>query len=1025
MRPMCITRPIRLVRMRAVLAAWLTIVLGSAPLAWADEAAVAAAQALGKARPVLTAQPDGNLVCEAEEFQVQSPGWEAKPWGSNYYAATFANTLLSRKAYLGAPADGPRTTASLNIQVPERGRYLVLARYEAAYRFQTQFRIQVAQNGKVLFDRLYGARDNLKIWAFGQKLKSEVAWSWGAVENIVWEGHDAAVDLEAGKATVTLVADKQPKPAAKRNVDLVMLTRDAEQVQMRIDKEGYLPLDGMLTQSGDVWLRVHNQGGEKIAVAAPPCQEHSPYWVHIRNWKPMSIAVEPGQTTEWIDVGGLLDALNDGQWSLTVAPPTNCRIELGVRTASGSIEVIKEVAGKLGTVPLAYHADTRYSHLLRSREEVLLDLLAYLKKIPVHGKTPQRTLIYASTFAPGLSPQYDAAAADLRRMYGLSDPVPTTPSAGGIPRGYIDVRSVPTDKLADHCTQLGAGAKQIAVVSLGDEIGLPQPAGQAANDAFRAWLMKQGVKPADVDPAAGGDWSKIEYSPAANLKESKPGLYYWSRRYLHHYGIQAIKARTDILRPRLPAAQIGANFSPHHGGAAHAYLGEVFQWIQCFRDDGLTLPWSEDYIWQVPVGSPQMNEINLDMARAGLRGKPNRKILYYVMPHWPGNTPNMWRRLFYGALGHGMKIVNLFEFEPVQVAYTENHVTNDAMFGMVLVSFRELGTFEDFVQDGQVRPAQAALWFSETGDIWGDTDGSMAAAKRGLYTAIRHQQIPLDFVIDDDAQSGALAAYKVLYLTDAHVSAASSQKIAQWVAAGGTLLATAGAGMFDELNRPNKTLRELLGVEQIALDAPADAQVSYIKQDLPFAKPLATATWKTDDGERQLPALGARSRIQLAGATAVAAFSDGSPAVVERSVDKGRAIYCALLPSLAYYQPAIPLRPVDRGSTDDAMSHLLPSDFDPAAAALVALPAAGLMRPVVASEPLVETTLIDSKHGVLVPLVNWNATPQQGLTLTFNAPVPSGSAALASGKPVEVVKQDGKLTVKLDLEIADALMLRP
>src|SRR5947208_385650 len=82
-----------------------------------------------------------------------------------------------------------------------------------------------------------GARDNLKIWAFGQKLKKEVAWDWGAGENVVWEGHDAAVQLKAGTARLTLVADKQPEPAARRNVDLVMLTSDEEQVKQRIDKD--------------------------------------------------------------------------------------------------------------------------------------------------------------------------------------------------------------------------------------------------------------------------------------------------------------------------------------------------------------------------------------------------------------------------------------------------------------------------------------------------------------------------------------------------------------------------------------------------------------------------------------------------------------------------------------------------------------------------------------------------------------------------------------------------------------------
>ena len=71
----------------------------------------------------------------------------------------------------------------------------MLVRYEAAYRFETQFRVVVQQDDRQLLDRMYGARDNLKVWAFGQKLKREVGWEWGANENVVWEGHDAFVDL--------------------------------------------------------------------------------------------------------------------------------------------------------------------------------------------------------------------------------------------------------------------------------------------------------------------------------------------------------------------------------------------------------------------------------------------------------------------------------------------------------------------------------------------------------------------------------------------------------------------------------------------------------------------------------------------------------------------------------------------------------------------------------------------------------------------------------------------------------------
>ncbi len=188
----------------------------------------------GKNEPVLPA-PDGTIFCEAEEFKIEKGGWQAKKWGENYFAATLANTFLSRKAFIQAPSQCEEAIASINVSIEEPGNYLVLVRYEAPYRFETQFRVIVQQNGKTLMDRLYGSRENIKIWAFGQKLKKEVAWSWGAVENIVWEGHDAEVFLEKGLAKISIIAGKQPEPAAKRNIDIVMLTKDHQQVKTRIE----------------------------------------------------------------------------------------------------------------------------------------------------------------------------------------------------------------------------------------------------------------------------------------------------------------------------------------------------------------------------------------------------------------------------------------------------------------------------------------------------------------------------------------------------------------------------------------------------------------------------------------------------------------------------------------------------------------------------------------------------------------------------------------------------------------------
>lgn len=954
-------------------------------------------------------QSDGLIVAEAEEFDVQSPmesgGWQALPWGANYYAATFANTFLSRKAFLGAPADGPETVAAIQVTVTEAGKYLVLARYEAAYRFETQFRVVVEQAGQTRLDRLYGARDNVKIWAFSQKLQKEVAWPWGAVENVVWEGHDAFAELQPGVATIKLIAGPQPAPQAKRNVDLILLTRDQEMVNKRIATEQYLPLDGLLTQADDVWVKVHNPGVEAVSFNAQQVQEHSPYWIHQRNWKPIAVDVEPGQTTDWLDAGNLWDSLSDAQWVVNSTGP--CKVEVGVRSADGIIQSLRTIDLQ-DKATLIAPADMRYAREVRLQQEGIDDLLAQLDKTPKHGKAPSETLIIAYSAIP-----------EFEKLYGLA-------RVQGDQKVYVDWRGQTAAQLEETCQKLTAQEREaIRVVSLGDEIGLPSPDAATATEGFVAYLKAQGVKPSDLNAAAGDDWGQIAYNLDQALEVSSPGVYYWSRRYLHHYGIHEQKKLTDVLRKQLPNAHIGANYSPHHGGSLHSYLPPIYQWVSCFREDGMTLPWSEDYIWQLPVGSPQMNGINLDMFRAANRGKEGRKILYYVMPHWPGNTPAMWRRLYHNALGHGMTITNLFEFHPVWMAYTENHVSSPEMFATVLTTFRELGLYEDIVQSGAVRPAQVGLWFSETADIWGDNKGSFAAAKRALYTAILHQQVPLDFLVEQDAADGTLDQYRVIYLTDSHVTRAASTKLAEWVKAGGVLMATAGAGMFDEYNAPNQTMRELLGVNQTSLDAPAEAQLGFIKQDIQFVKPLATVSW----GDQSLQALGVVSRVDLpadGGTQLSATFADGSPAVTSRQVEKGRAIYCAFLPSLSYYQPAIPLRPVDRGSTDDAMAHFLPTDFSPGAADLIKLPLtdAGVVGPVQSSVALVECSIIDSPKGTAIVVTNWTTEPLKGLTLTLDFPVATGNVSLGSGGKIKVEQNAGKTQLKFDLDLGDVVIFR-
>jgi hypothetical protein len=129
------------------------------------------------------------------------------------------------------------------------------------------------------------------------------------------------------------------------------------------------------------------------------------------------------------------------------------------------------------------------------------------------------------------------------------------------------------------------------------------------------------------------NWDAVAFDMSRDVAGKHPRIFYYSNRFAHDFGIDNIKAKTVQLLGYFPRARSGANFSPHHGCY---YLNDVHQWVHAFRDKALILPWSEDYAWQMPMGSQQMTIIPISMFRAGLRKRPADPIL------WTGRPLKNW-----------------------------------------------------------------------------------------------------------------------------------------------------------------------------------------------------------------------------------------------------------------------------------------------------------------------------------------------------------------------------------------------
>jgi hypothetical protein len=141
-----------------------------------------------------------------------------------------------------------------------------------------------------------------------------------------------------------------------------------------------------------------------------------------------------------VEVGGTMDTLNDGQWNFT--GNGKYRAEFAVKGADGKLAPIAAFEGD-GTLRLAADADTRYSGKLRTQEQVLYDLMAEVKKEPLRGRLPKETLLYAHTFAPGLSPKYDRAVEEFSHAVRPTGYIPQNRFVHRRPqRAYCQARGV-------------------------------------------------------------------------------------------------------------------------------------------------------------------------------------------------------------------------------------------------------------------------------------------------------------------------------------------------------------------------------------------------------------------------------------------------------------------------------------------------------------------------------------------------------------------------------------------------------
>lgn len=965
------------------------------------------------------------VVAEGERFKpLDDKGWKLTHQNDSYGSHTYGGMWMTHGACLGAPADSVGSVATQIIEVPKAGGYRVWSKYQAPPYFNYLHKIAIIQNNKTVFEHVYGRKGTPRLWSFSG-VSDELWWPWG-VDHDAAEAPKNLAQLAAGAAEVRLITVANEKPAGDRFVDFVVLTTNTGD-----EYKGFKPyavgspFTNEAMAATHFYLRFKNMAAKPAQLTVAQLIGHYQPNYGAASTKVPEKPVAAGQFSEWLNIGPFLHLVHNEGLVFEVPGASAVPIQFA-RDPVG-----KEIVGDLTLKPkevavIPLEITWKKDATVKTSAAYAADLIARSKKWRTAngGKKPKEILFYGAPFTPE-----EPWASDLKDAIGYNTNLPDRYEQvrrALIPQHYGTADAI--KKLAE--TMKPDEKARVRAISFGDEIGLGQINfdDPRNNVKFIAWLRARGVTAKDlgVDPAGAkltqkGDSRLVWYSNLFNEEE----------RFAEFRGLTATAKQyfgADVLT--------GANYSPH---TLCLCYGPIFQWVDLFKHNGMSMFWGEDYIFSVPE-APQILSWMFAQMRCGVKYN-QQPIHFYVMPHAPGQEPGFLRRNMVLSVGYGARSIDSFGVAPEERS-TENYVawTYPDTFRVIHESIYDAAEAEKLQAGGKVRPARVAVVTGKATDfnesrvmVDKAKDPFLARCQNApaqinqiicrkeqqmLYLGLRHAQHAVDLITEDDiAELDSLKNYDVVYFAGEWIDRRAVAKLDAWVKAGGVLYASAGVGHLNEFNQPEPAMLGLLGLKA----APLTKNVAVIRTLLEL--PLLELIDTIEVGGKKLPAVGMRQVLTPESAKVIGTWADGAPAVTVREHGKGKVFAVGTLIGTAYMRSAVRVQPWARGGRHTLYN---PTDFDPHLSRLVRLgvDARKPEQAVVCSHACAEGVLIDSPKGTLLTLVNWTNAPLKSLSVRVQLPArPSDVRTVAGQKTLPARFEDGTLSFTIDLDEADFVLL--
>jgi hypothetical protein len=968
------------------------------------------------------------IVAEGESFKVGDvKGWRLTHQNDSYGSHTYGGMWMTHGACLGAKADVVGATATRRIAVKDGGKYRVWSKYQAPPYFNYLHRIDVAQNGKVVFSHTYGKKKTDRLWSFSGE-SDELWWPWG-VDHDAAESPETPAELVAGEAEIRLIAVANALPAGDRFVDFVLLTTN-----LKNDYKGFKPyavgspFANEALDATQLFLRFKNSTDKPARLKVTRNGHFQPQYGGATIELPIAAptvkdgaTVAAGQWSGWHNIGPFCRLVHDEGLMLSLAGAKAFAVQVA-RDADGK-DLVGDLTvqdGEAIVVPL--EVTWKKDAMVKTSQQHAREIIAASKTWRrANGGKPPRDILYYGAFAGG-----EPWVAELKAALGYNTQLPDS---------YPQVRPGGLHAHTHNAAEMEAFAKQLKdkanlrVLSLGDEIGLggidlKDPKVQTK---FRAWLKDRGVSKAELGEAP---------EQAALGGKPSPRLAWHAQKFADDERFAYYRGLTTLARQLFgPQVLTGANFSPHHGTL---YYGSTPQWIELFRQQGMSMFWAEDYIFSVPE-TPQIISWEFAQMRCATKahGQP---IHFYVMPHAPGQEPGFLRRNMLLSVGYGARHIDSFWVAPAE-RFTENYVSWQYRdhFRVLSESIFDSAEAEKLQANGKVRPARVALVLSDATDynesrffVDRKEDPFAALCKNApkeinqtlcrkeqqlLYLALKHGQQAVDLITERDIREGALKDFDVVHFAGEWVDERIVPVLDMWIKNGGVLYACGGLGRFNRFGEPEQAMLRLLGLKDVRTTK--DAYQLRTLLELPLCPPIDTITL---DGEK-VPAIAMKQQLTPADAKRLGTWGDGSAAVTVRDHGKGKAYAIGGLPGTSYFRTALKAVPWARGGRHTVYN---PVEFSTVATRLVGIGVA--TRPIpqaaVCSNPYVEAAVIDHKDGTLVTLTNWTNGPLKKLSVDVRvAAAPRQVRSVQGQRELSATYANGVATFTLDLDEADYVLL--